>query len=199
MSEVWMKERKMRSTASNFGRVYRRQRNHEKFCEALLTAKPFRSPSTQHGITHMYKIGKPVKVTDSGFFVSPKLFIFGCSPDGKVVDIGCEENFGLVEIKCPSSKFAVTPLEACADPNFCLHIVDGSPKLKRTHVYYDQVQGQMGITGVTWCDFIVYTSCGLSIERIPFELEHWKRLREKLHNVYFSFFLPAVAKWKQGT
>lgn len=207
--EQWMKERKMRFTASNFGRVYRRQRNYEKFCEDLLTAKPFRSVSTQHGITyepvalreyekHMHKMGKPVRVTNSGFFVSPKLFILGCSPDGKVVDIGCQENFGLVEIKCPSSKFLVTPLEACADPRFCLHNINGSPTLKTTHVYYDQVQGQMGLTGVTWCDFIVYTSRGLSIERIRFDPVHWGRLREKLHSVFFSFFLPATVKWKQG-
>ena len=68
----------------------------------------------------------------SGFFVSPKLFYLGCSPDGKVIDISSIDQFGLVEIKCPSSKFSVTPTEACSDPHFFLEVVDGKPKLKKT-------------------------------------------------------------------
>lgn len=117
---AWTEERKFRFTASHFGRVSRRKKNHEKFCNNLLDAKPFISVSTDHGIKYepvalreyekyMYKIGRPIKVEKSGFFVSPKLFYLGCSPDGKVVDTSCTDQFGLVEIKCPSSKFSVTP------------------------------------------------------------------------------------------
>ncbi|PFX29627.1 hypothetical protein AWC38_SpisGene5601 [Stylophora pistillata] len=73
-----------------------------------------RSASTDHGIKyeavalrdykkHMYGIGHPVKVERSGFFVSPKLFFLGCTPDGKVVDISCpEDQYGLMEVKFPS-------------------------------------------------------------------------------------------------
>jgi len=53
-------------------------------------------------------------------------------------------------VKCPETKFLVTPLDACSDDNFCCEIVDGKCKLKVTHPYYAQVQGQMGITGVRW-------------------------------------------------
>ena len=98
--------------------------------------------------------------------MSPKLVYLGCSPDGKVIDISSIDQFGLVEIKCPSSKFSVTPIEACSDPHFFLEVVDGKPKLNKKHIYYDQVQGQMTITGTKWCDFVVYTKRGLSIERI---------------------------------
>ena len=38
---------------------------------------------------------------------------------------------------------------------------ENMPNFKRTHVYYDQLQGQMGITGADWCDFVVYTKAGL--------------------------------------
>ena len=82
---AWTEERKFRFTASNFGRVSRRKRNHKKFCNDLLDAKPFRSASTDHGIKYepvalreyekyMHKIGRPIKVEKSGFFVSPNLF-----------------------------------------------------------------------------------------------------------------------------
>lgn len=205
---AWTEQRRYRFTASNFGKVCRRKRNHEKFCNDMLDAKPFRSASTDHGIKYeavalreyekqMHIIGHPVKVERSGFFVSPKLFFLGCTPDGKVVDISCpEDQFGLVEIKCPSSKFGVTPAEACSDPHFYLEIKDGKPKLKKDHIYYDQVQGQMALTGAKWCDFVVYTSRGLSIERIHFDEEHWKKQRAILQHTYFRYFLPAAAKKK---
>ena len=104
--------------------------------------------------------------------------------------------FGLLEIKCPSSKFAVTPLDACSDKNFYLESTENKPTLKRTHVYYDQIQGQMGLTGANWCDFVVYTKAGLHIERVRFDQEHWEQLREKLCERYFSHFLPIVTRAK---
>ena len=208
--ETWVQERKYRLTASKFGRIARRQRNHEKLCEDMLNAKPVKTKSTEHGIKyepialreyekHMHKIGHPVKVEKSGFFVSPKIFFLGCSPDGKVVDSVSQDQFGLAEVKCPSSKFNVTPEEACSDPSFCLELVNGSPRLKRNHEYYDQIQGQMALTGAKWCDFVVYTSRGLNIERIPFDKERWSYVLAILHRTYFRYFLPAAAKKKYGS
>ena len=50
----------------------------------MLNAKPVKTKSTEHGIKyepialreyekHMHKIGDPVKVEKSGFFVSPRM------------------------------------------------------------------------------------------------------------------------------
>lgn len=44
------------------------------------------------------------------------------------------------------------------DPTSCLEVIDGDViKLKRNHTYYDQVQGQMAVTGLDKVDFIIYT------------------------------------------
>ncbi len=60
---------------------------------------------------------------------------------------------------------------------FCmLDQTTNTPKLKRTHPYYCQVQGQMGVTKRQWCDFIVFTTKGISIERIEFDDEFWQDL-----------------------
>ena len=141
----------------------------------------------------MRKIGKPVKVIKSGLFVSPKIPVLGCSPDAKVVDLSCKDNIGIGEVKCPYSKFSVSPLDACEDPGFFLENKDGKPTVKKGHVYYDQVQGLMGSTSAQWCDFIVYTSKGLSAERIKFDQEHWNGLRDKLCCYYFNYFLLVAA------
>ena len=97
--------------------------------EDLLAQKAFSSAAVEHGKKYepvalkeyekyMRKLGRPVKVLKSGLFISPKIPILGCSPDAKVIDLSCTDRFGLGEVKCPSSKFHVTPLEACEDPTF---------------------------------------------------------------------------------
>ena len=137
----------------------------------------------------MSNTGKPVKVCKSGLVVCLDSSYLGASPDNKVIDGGCSDPFGLVEIKYPQTKYYVTPLDACSHENFCLEDIDGKPKLINT-----QIQGQMGVTGTSWCDFVVYTSKGLSIERIPFDLPFWLTLKESLRSFYFKYFLPYAAK-----
>lgn len=62
-------------------------------------------------------------------------------------DPNCEDPFGLLEVKCPETKFQVSPLDACSDPKFFCERVGNMCKLKTTHAYYAQVQAQMGYTG----------------------------------------------------
>ena len=94
-------------------------------------------------------------------------------------------------MKCPETKFQVTPLEACQDPNFFCEAVNG----QWNHAYYTQVQGQMGSTGASWCDFIVYTRKGISVERIPFDATYWASLQHKLstYMYYFTHFIKTAA------
>ena len=68
---------------------------------------------------------------------------------------------------------AKTPIFLCED-------INGQCKLKRTHAYFTQVQGQMGVSGASWCDFIFYTKKGISVERIPFDPAYWETLKLKL-------------------
>ena len=203
--EEWRNERKFRFTASNFGLISNRKRHHDNFVNSLLHPKPFTSRYTNHGIKYesvaleqyqkyMLSIRRPVQVLKSGLVVSLEAPYLGASPDAKVVDAGCSDPFGLSEVKCPETKFLVTPLDACSDSNFFLENIDGQPKLKRNHNYYAQVQGLMGVTGTRWCDFVVYTSKGMSIERIPFDEQFWISLKAKLKSYYFTHFISKAAR-----
>lgn len=191
LSETWKSECKYRFTASKFHLIVHRQRNHETFANTLMHPKSFTSRHTSHGIKYeseaihayvkeMNSRSMAVQVFRSGLVVYQKEPVLACSPDGKVIDTGCRKPFGLLEVKCPETKFLVTPLEACSDPNFCCENSDGKCKLKVTHPYYAQVQGQMGITGTEWCDFLVFTKKGLSVERIAFDHQYWQDLERKL-------------------
>ena len=147
-------------------------------------------PEAVHAyMKYMNDRSTPVEVFKSGLVVYKKEPVLACSPDGKVFDPGSTKPFGLVEVKCPETKFLVTPLDACSDINFCCENIDGKCKLKATHPYYAQVQGQMGVTGADWCDFVVYTKKGMSIERIPFDSQYWYELEGKLLRYYYENFI----------
>ena len=201
----WKKHRTYRFTASSFQLIARRQRNHENFAQSQMHPKPFSSKYVAHGLKYepialqqyekfMFKRKSPVAVLRSGLVISKSCPVLGATPDAKVVDFGCSICFGLAEVKCPHTKFNVTPLEACSDANFFMEkISDTQCRLKRNHAYYAQVQGQMGVTGAKWCDFIVYTGKGLYIERIPFDATFWQNLRTELLQYYFEHFLKFAA------
>lgn len=116
--------------------------------------------------------------------------ILGATPDARAIDPGCIHPYGIAEVKCPITKFQGTPLDACIDPSF---LVEKSGEdqchLKESHPYYAQVQGQLGITGAEWCDFIVYTKVGLYVERMTRNYQFWEQLKEKLHGYYFEHFI----------
>ena len=89
-----------------------------------------------------------------------------------------EQPFGFLEIKCPYTARNVSPVEACAFPGFfCITVrkADGkeSVVLQISHSYYVQVQGQMTIGGRSWCDFVVYTTVGISVQRVHFDAKFW--------------------------
>ena len=114
--------------------------------------------------------------------------VLACSPDGKVIDAGCSKPFGLLEVKSPETKSLVPPLDAYSDPSFCCENIDGKCKLKVAHPYY-AVQGQMEITGAYWCDFVIFTKKGMSIEGVPFDPEYWQELEGKLLFYYYTKFI----------
>ena len=203
-SQWWRDERKFRLTSSKFDVIVKHKRNFDKFAIEFINPKPFTSWYVEHGIRNeplalkayeklMFNRKTPVKVLKCGLVVCQEMPILGSSPDGRVVDIGCQKHFGVAEVKYPETKYHVTPLEACQDPNFLHEAVDGHCKLKRTHPYFAQVQGHMGITGSSWCDFIVYTKKGISVERILFDPAYWRELKEKLQSFYFTHFIKIAS------
>lgn len=72
--------------------------------------------------------------------------------------IHLKHSFGLVEVKSTSA-------ENIAQVPF-MKIQRGLAKLKETHKYYWQVQGQTAVTGLHWCDFVTDTQSDFIIQMI---------------------------------
>ena len=189
-SDKWREERKFRFTALKFHLISKRQRNHKTFAETLINPTSVTSKYLEHGKKLMCNRRTPVKVLPSGFVVSKGSPVIGTTPDARVVDFSCTDHFGIAEVKCPYTKHQVTPLDACSDAKFCMEKTNNTEsKLKVDHPYYAQVQGQMTVTGARWCDFIVYTSRGLYVQRITHDPVFWTELNQKLVSYYFTHFI----------
>lgn len=109
-------------------------------------------------------------VSPSGFLVCETHAFLGASPDGAVYDpSNTDKPFGFLKIKCPYLQRDVTPANACFSSGFCCSIVDGKLSLRCNHQYYAQVQRQTAVGERPWCDFVIYTKLGISVERIFFD------------------------------
>jgi hypothetical protein len=91
------------------------------------------------------------------------------SPDGHVRGLAGSPGEGVLEIKCPFSK----------------RLYDGIPEY-----YSDQVQGLMGVLGVAWADFCVWTPTDISIQRVNFDKV---RIRLLMPVSAFSRHLPMLS------
>ena len=91
----------------------------------------------------------------------------------------------------------MSPEEACKDPNFYCYISDNgtfTSTLKRSHRYYHQVQLQLYVSAdfCEWCDFCVYTTKGVLIERICTDSEWVKSGITQLTDYFEGDMLPEI-------
>ena len=106
----------------------------------------------KHGLAYedtaanAYLSDRSVNLYRSGFFINPHISYLGTSPDFEVYDP--VNKFCLLEIKCPS-KESITEVPYKKEK-------DGEKFLNRNHDYFYQVMGQLGLTGASWCDFMVW-------------------------------------------
>ena len=105
-----------------------------------------------------------------------------------------KEPYGFLEIKCPYTCRNVTPMDACGKSGFYCSTSGGSIILKETHSYYAQVQGQIAIGELPWCDFVEFTLKGFSVQRIAFNQEFWTdKLLPKSLSLARSALAPGLA------
>ena len=135
---------------------------------------------------------KQQMLSKSGIFIYEKAGYLAASPDG-IVSTSDGNKCGSIEIKCPYSCRNMLVRDACHQIKaFCCEVIDNEIQLKKNHNYYYQIQGAMAIAKVDWCDFIVWTTKDMYIERVKFDERFWNKCFSKLTSVYSSFILPEI-------
>ena len=134
-----------------------------------------------NGTTH-----QSLQVELSGFVINPAYPYLGTSPDGCIKCECCDS--GVLEIKCPYRLCKETVRAAAEDKSFCLcwDDVTGSFVLQHSHEYYYQVQAQMFLCSVSYCDFVVWSERECVVLRI---LPDQQFMEEVLVNVTTFFKL----------
>jgi len=178
-----------RLTSTSFKRICSRRADHEKLAKSLKSAGSVQTKAMKRGIeqepiavVHYTKLTGH-QVYPCGFVVNPNAPHLGTSPDRKVIERGSESpNYGLLEIKCPSkNSFTECP--------YLSKQADGSYKLKECHAHHHQIMGQLGLSGMSWCDFCVKCEEDYHLERIHFDVAKWEQMKCKLDAFFFTYYI----------
>lgn len=220
-SQLWYAMRNGRLTSSRFGEILHRRSSTDSrrlvrdimgyggpiksLTPAMRWGKENEDNARQRYIHNRSTVGEDMVVTSCGLHLMAEKSYLGASPDGLVlcrsVDTLCN---GCLEIKCPYSinGFVTVELspqriaEKFGDKFYMKHKGDGSLYLPHDHVYYAQVQGEMAILGVEWCDFVVYSNGEIVVDRILADINYWDHLSEKLEEFYVQHVIPEVLSGK---
>ncbi|KAE8751166.1 hypothetical protein FOCC_FOCC002250 [Frankliniella occidentalis] len=210
--------------SSMFGRVMSRMDSTP--CDALVRELVYPtsgmgrlSEAMQYGIDHEetavrkfvleHKVSEPP--VECGLYIDPKWPFLATTPDRL---LGTE---GLIEVKCifpgTLARRKVDNFRAAAslkgkekgNLGLCLELVDGQLRLKRSHAYYYQIQGQLAITGRQYCMLVVFTDSALIdnwkgarvvdlfVEKIARDVELWDdKMVPKLTTFYFDCMLVEI-------
>ena len=117
-----------------------------------------------------------------GIVIHPTACWLAASPDKEVYLPDRTPPFGLLEIKCP----CVTSVLEC---KYLVRQVDGSLSLKTNHEYHLQIQMQLAVCGLHWCDFYVWCNNDYHLETINFDPEFWQATKDKVDGYFFNYFI----------
>ena len=186
-SDAWHHQCQGRLTASSFHSVLNMKSTTDpsNFLQRVLTKEDLSHiPAIKWGIEKedttreeytrkMSQLHENFKCTTAGLVVNPQYPHLGATPDGFVTCTCCRD--GLVEIQCPFSAKDSHPDILRSQKSSFLN----ARGLIISHKYYTQVQGQLLITDKDYCDFVVWTPCGITIQRIYQDLSFSEKLEKK--------------------
>ena len=69
-----------------------------------------------------------------------------------------------------------------------LKIVKDKIKVSKNHNCYHQIQGQLLLSGLDFCDFVLYTRKDLYTERVDRDVKFINAMISKLHDLYVGLF-----------
>ena len=124
-----------------------------------------------------------------GLVINPKYPHLGASPDGRITCDCC--GMGILEIKCPYKYRDCIPTDI-DDPAFCIQRTPDGLMLNSNHQYYYQVQLQLVLCEVSYCDFVVWTPKGIVNIRIQPDEHFFKEINPKLDYFFQQCILPEL-------
>ncbi|KAK9977251.1 hypothetical protein ABG768_019072 [Culter alburnus] len=190
-SPLWVSMRRLRLTASKFYEAahVRSETTAKTLAVRIIKGVPQtkamrRGVELEPEVLHRYAATFDVNVLPCSLIIHPHAPHLGASPDGKVVDPNEEPPYGLVEVKCPD-------VEDIGEASH-IEFVGGQPKLKKKHTYNWQVQGQLMVTGLSWCDLVTDTRGDFTVERVWRADVLIQEIKAKADEFYFGTYIHVL-------
>lgn len=200
--KAWKDARRYRLTASNFHRVLTRKANFQELAKSIANPPDLSNvPAVKYGNKYEGWVRNVIRdrfreyvLRDTGLVSHPQYPFLGGSPDGFLYSR--EKEPMILEIKCIFN-LQGDSLGSLVEKrkDFCLYENGGEFSLKRSHKFYTQIQGQMAMSGIQKCLFVVFHSKDtnkLFSEIIDFDEGYWQKLFPILMNFYFGFYLKLL-------
>jgi len=207
----WFDYRKGRVTASNFYAVTKTKldKPSKSLLEKIVHYTPIggKGKAVQWGIDNEDKALKSYEtmmknhhssfiLSSSGLVVNPVYPHLGASPDGLSSCSCCGK--GVVEVKCTFKYADCHPCEV--DSDFYLSKHNGKDSngvfcansLDKNSCYYYQIQGQIVLCDVSYCDFVCWTTKGIHIERVSRDDTFFNVIKNKLDKYFVQIVLPEL-------
>lgn len=127
-----------------------------------------------------------------GLMVSTRWPQLGASPDGLVYCDCCAG--GCLEVKCPFSlREAGNLRDYAVKKDSCLEVSESDEvQINKKHQYYYQVQAQIFISNLLYCDFVVWCPKFIYIQRVLPDLEFWEGVIDKVLNFHAKVIMPEL-------
>lgn len=208
-NESWFKYRRGRITASRFGLVAKKREGTP--CTYLLKSIMMRQSGCQ---TYFMKMGLALEdkvvekyasfvqsdnvvLKDAGLRIGKNSPYLGASVDRLICDKRTGQNLGCLELKnvFDGETASLADLAIKRGNSFCLQYSRGGGlHLRKSHHYYAQIQGQMALWNLPFCDFVVYFDKvdDIHVERVTFSEKYWKNLFPKLRSFYIRHVVPEI-------
>ena len=188
-SELWHHERMLRITASMIKEVCNKKDSTscKPFILKKLSPTPIDTAAICYGNRHegyaieSYKNyrkihGTEVTVEPCGLFVDTSEPWLAASPDGIVFELS----------QC------TTHCKGCLEKaSLCIEEKHDKMCLSTSHSYFYQIQTQMHVSKLPWCDFVVWSPVdNLFVQRVYYNKQVMKEILSKARSFYFNVYLP---------
>ncbi|CAG2189629.1 unnamed protein product [Mytilus edulis] len=168
---------------------HKRRADGAKLAERLQSTRHVQTAAMKRGIecevtaaqAYSKVMNDNVNLYPCDVIVNPCCHWLAATLDRKVYAPDRNQPHGLLEIKCPNTD----QLSSVK----CLHLIDGELKLKKNDNYHYQIQMQMAVTGLDWCDFFVWLENDSHLETVYFDSEFWEATKDKLDLFFNTYFL----------
>ena len=136
-------------------------------------------------VNHQKSNRKFVQIESCGLYVDKIFPWLAASPDAIINDFSkASHSKGCLEIKYPYVCERRTVTDACKNINWLyLADVDGRTELSKSHIYFYQVQTQMHVTCLNWCDYCIRSPVGEPfVQRIEYDKAFMDKALTKAQN-----------------